>query len=189
MSSLFLRQLRVLLTFFRLMSRINCSVYLFGQLVMLSEKNNISLEKTLSCLLAPIPWALSTADGHLVKTDKTKLLPLLETGVTSPDAPKVEDSVYIIDANAILQALIGLPTTFEELARKVFDLLPKVSRLVFITDTYKKDSNKTYEQSRRGDSQTFLIKGTNTKVPQDWKSFMTNPSNKEQLIKLLLCEW
>ena len=162
---------------------------LFGQLVMLSEENNISLEKTLSYPLAPIPWALSTADGHLVKTDKAKLLHLLETGVTSPDAPKVEDSVYIIDANAILQALIGLPTTFEELAKKVFDLLPKVSRLDFVTDTYKKDSIKTYERSRRGDSQTFLIKGTNTKVPRDWKSFMSNASNKEQLIKLLLCEW
>ena len=35
---------------------------LFGQPVMLSEQHNISLDKTLSYPLGPVPWALATAD-------------------------------------------------------------------------------------------------------------------------------
>ena len=162
---------------------------LFGQLLMLSEKNNISLEKLLCYPLSPVPWALATADGLPVKTDKAKLMHLLEAGVTSPLAPKVDDSVYIMDGNAVLYALVDLPTTFEQVAKKVFELLPKVVRVDFVTDTYKENSIKDFERSRRGQSQTYIIQGPNTKVPRDWKSFLNNGSNKEQLTKLLLSEW
>lgn len=46
---------------------------MFGQLVILSERNNISLDRLLTHQLGPIPWALATPDGHPTKTDKAKL--------------------------------------------------------------------------------------------------------------------
>ena len=39
----------------------------FAQLVLLSLKHNISMEK--HCY--PVPWSLATADGKPVKTDKS----------------------------------------------------------------------------------------------------------------------
>ena len=50
----------------------------FAQLVLLSLKNNIDLEITMSYQLGPVPWTLATADGAPVKSDKAKLLHNLE---------------------------------------------------------------------------------------------------------------
>ena len=162
---------------------------LFGQLVMLSEEHNICLDKTLSYPLGPVPWALATADGTPVKTDKSKLMHSLETVADLAERPATSSVIYIFDGNALLQALTGLPGTFEELAQKVFDALPKCERVDFVTDTYKKDSIKSSERDRRGVSETFLIKGSKTKIPRDWKGFMCNSKNKKQLIQLLFAEW
>jgi hypothetical protein len=161
---------------------------LFGQLVMLSEQHDISLDKTLSYPLGPVPWALATADGCPVKTDKAKLMHRLEAGVDHPERPASNQVIYIFDGNAMLQAMTGLPGTFEELAKKVFESLPKCERVDFVTDTYKEDSIKSTERTRRGASDTFLIKGSKTKLPRDWKGFMCNSENKTQLIELLLTE-
>ena len=44
------------------------------------------------------------------------------------------------------------------------------------------------ENSHQGEGGTFLLKGPNTNVPRDWKGFMKNGDNKNQLIKFLLSE-
>ena len=45
---------------------------LLGRLLILSQQHDISLEKLFKYPLGPIPWALATADGGLVKTEKCK---------------------------------------------------------------------------------------------------------------------
>ena len=50
----------------------------FGQLILLALKYNISMEKVLSYPLGPIPLALATATGSPTKTDKAKLMHTLE---------------------------------------------------------------------------------------------------------------
>ena len=50
----------------------------FGQMLVLSEEYQISLERALSYPLSPMPWALATPDGLPAKTDKSKLLHKLE---------------------------------------------------------------------------------------------------------------
>ena len=52
--------------------------HVFGQLVLLSLKHNISMEKTLCYPLVSAPWSLATANAKPVKTDKSKLLHCLE---------------------------------------------------------------------------------------------------------------
>lgn len=125
---------------------------LFGQLVLLSEEHNISIDKTLSYPLGPVSWTLATADGSPMKTDKAKLLHSLEADITLSEKPNDRDVIYIYDGNALLQAITGLPDTFEELAEKILDGFPKVERLDFVTDTYKEDSIKSAERKRRGSS-------------------------------------
>ena len=164
---------------------------LLGRVMMLSQFNNISLEKLFQYPLGPIPWSLATADGGMVKTDKSQLLHCLEDRIKTLRCPTIDDRLYIIDGNAHFQAMSHLPATFEDLALQIFNTLPEASFVHFVTDTYKENSIKQMERDRRGSSSTFRItaEGTRTKLPKDFKSFLLNANNKRQLISFLLSEW
>ena len=160
---------------------------IFGQLVLLSLKHNISMEKTLCYLLGPVPWSLATSDGKPVKTDKSKLLHCLEGTSNVADRPSRQNSSYNIDGNALTQAQAGIPATFGELADVIFGQLPKTEHVDFVSDRYIPCSIKENERLLRGTSQAPLVKGPLT--PRDWKGFLSNSTNKEQLINLLKKEW
>jgi len=59
----------------------------------------------------------------------------------------------------------------------------------FVTDSYKPASIKQLQRDRRGKTAAFDIGGPLTKLPNDFKSFIRSTNNKQQLIRLLLCEW
>ena len=160
---------------------------IFGKLVLLSVEHNINLQVTFSYPLGPVT-SLATADGMPVKTDETKSLHSL-TSVEPVTRPTDEPIAYVYDGNATLQSLVSIPERFEGLAEMVLNLLPKTSRVDFVTDTYKQTSIKSFERKRRGTAPTHLLSGTKTKTPRDWKSFMANDENKTQLIRLLFDEW
>ena len=161
---------------------------IFGQLMMISQENNINLQKVMCYPLSPIPWSLATPDGMPAKTDKSKLLHLLEKEQELQDLDHSK-CTSIVDGMVLLQSLTALPSTFAELADKVLRCLPASTRVDFVTDTYRSDSIKMMERIRRGQSETFLLSGPNTKVPRDWKKFLSNGENKNQLIEFLLSEW
>ena len=52
------------------------------------------------------------------------------------DRPSQQNSSYIIDGNALIQAQAGIPVAFGELAGAIFDQLPKTERVDFVTDRY-----------------------------------------------------
>ena len=149
----------------------------------------IDLEMTMSFQLGSVPWTLANADGCPFKSDKAKLLHNLEVLVESSEKPPIEESIYVYDGNAILQALTAIPGTFEDVAESVLALLPKKKRVYFVTNCYREQSVKSFERCRRGMASTFLLSGPKTKTPRDWELFMSNDENKTQLIKLLLSEW
>ena len=156
---------------------------------MLSLKNDIDLEMTMSFQLGLVPWRLATADRCPVKTDKAKFLHNLEAPIDPSQKPPLEDSVYVCDGNACLQALTAIPETFEDVAERVFTLLPKTKRVDYVTDCYYENSVKPFERCRCGVAPTFVLSGPKTKTPRDWKLFMYNDENETHLIKLLLAEW
>ena len=160
---------------------------MFGQLVVLALKHEISMERVLSYPLGPVPASLGAPDGFPIKTDKAKLLHSLESDSSRADTHSM--SHYVIDGNALLQAQVTLPDTFKELAANVFKQLPKMKRVDFVTDTYLPLSVKGLERERRGTSKGYLIKGPLMKVPRDWKAFMSSKGNKQQLTQFLLSEW
>ena len=43
-----------------------------------SQENNLDIQKVMEYPLGPVPWALGTADGMPIKTDKAVLMPNLE---------------------------------------------------------------------------------------------------------------
>ena len=162
---------------------------LLGNLLMLSQTHDISLERLFRYPLGPIPWTLSTADGALVKTVKSQMMHCLETSTESHSASQPDTSVHVVDGNALLQAIVRLPETFEGLAMCVFSSLPAVQVVHFVTDTYVENSVKDTERVRRGTSPSYLIGGKKTKLPRDFKMFMRNSDNKRLLTKFLLKEW
>ena len=97
--------------------------------------------------------------------------------------------MHIIDGNAVIQSCVSLPETFGDLAIHIFRLLPKSTEVHFVTDSYKDSSIKSFERSHRGMSAQYCIGGPKTKVPTDFKSFLSNSDNKTQLIKFLKQEW
>lgn len=164
---------------------------LFGQLLMVSQENNVDLAKVMMYPLNPFPWSLATSDGSLMKTNKAVLLHKLEgDNAISSRQPEISDT-HVIDGNALLQSLVGLPDTFGELALKVFMCLPTTNIVHFVTDRYDASSIKDVERLRRGqdDSNTYIIGGPSTKVPRDWKSFLSSSNNKTSVVGLLLSEW
>ena len=108
----------------------------FGQLVILALQHELSLERVLSYLLGPIPWALATSDGAMIKTDKAKLMHCLKDKSHLAQRPTVGFQCYIVDGNALLQAMVSRPSTFRELAEYVFQQLPRPQRVDFVTDSY-----------------------------------------------------
>ena len=63
------------------------------------------------------------------------------------------------------------------------------SPLVFSTDMCKDCSVKGVEERQRGSGDKLIVGRENTKRPKDWRTFLTNDENKEQLIQVLLSTW
>ncbi|CAH1782071.1 unnamed protein product, partial [Owenia fusiformis] len=55
--------------------------------------------------------------------------------------------------------------------------------------SYKKDSIKEPERICRRVSKKLIIKGLNTRIPNNWKEFLLNDENEMQLSQLILEEW
>ena len=89
----------------------------------------------------------------------------------------MEFQCYIVNGNALLQAMVSL-LTFGELAEYVFQELPRGQRVDFVTDSYHSRSIKGLERSRRGSLQAHLVKGPSTKVPREWKSYCVMKKTK-----------
>ena len=107
----------------------------FRQHDLLSIEHNVDLELTLPFLLGPAPWSLSTPDGIPTKTDKSKLLHVLQSH-TEPTIDQPCSAAHNFDCNAILQSLIAFPVTFNDQAKLVFNQSPKAGQVGFVTDTH-----------------------------------------------------
>ena len=167
----------------------------FGQLLMLSEKHHLDLQKVMEYPLGPVPWSLATADGMPIKTDKAALMTKLEEESSYKYPEKERDHVHVIDGNALFHNLTQIPDTFGELAKDIFKRLPKGKRLHFLTDNYHDMSIKASERLKRGESNALLLAGPSMKTPKKekhkdgWKEFLRNDKNKKQFIQFLLSEW
>ncbi len=143
----------------------------------------------LSYQLTPVPYCIGSADGYLGKTDKSKGFHLLVNKVPDAKLPDPKTSLTVVDGNALFYSIRELPKTFGDVARKLLDMIPRDSDVIFSTDMYHETSVKSMERRRRGWGKKLIVQGPNTKRPQDWKGFLANDENKEGFIDLLLQVW
>ena len=76
---------------------------LFARLLIVAQTRSLYMRDVLCYELGPLPWSLTSVDGNLAKTTKSKLLDLLEKD--SPPAENVPgNATWRIDAMALLQS-------------------------------------------------------------------------------------
>ena len=170
---------------------------LFARMLLLAQSININMKEVLYSL-GPFPLSISTEQGSLRKTPKSKLLDLIETSTNSESVENVPaGGALILDAMAIVQAITKPPTTFGELADQIFDTAIKTGvyhkclRVDFVIDTYPESSIKDIEHSVRASDGATVVKiyGAEQKVPTQWKKFLKHGPNKVSLIQFLFQKW
>ncbi|GFO42730.1 hypothetical protein PoB_006923500 [Plakobranchus ocellatus] len=151
------------------------------------------MEKVLKYPLSPVPWSLSSPGGLPLKINKATLLHKLENTFNcfeSQDFSRQPDTAYIIDGNALLHCLPSGPDTFKDFAKQAFRSLPQAASVHFETDTYKPYSKKSCECLRSGSStsKSYVLQVSATKVPKNFKEFLSNDGKKKALISFLRAE-
>ena len=96
---------------------------LFARMALTGQFRKIDVKDVFSCSLGPLPWSLADVNGLPRKTNKAKLLQLLEKGTTVTETyPQNSCSIY--DGMSILQKFQPpAGATFAVLAERIFDLV------------------------------------------------------------------
>ena len=168
---------------------------ILGKLLATSAKHErvIDLKKALGYPLTPVPLSLSNADGTIQKTQKSELMKILIQN-SSTDYMDVNNIIpgkeyvvaYNVDLMALVQTFTSFPETFEELALKIVAAIPKeYKRVDIVADSYQK-SIKTYERDRQGTAPILIVKSAHSRLPADFKRFLSNGQNKIRMIELAL---
>ena len=162
------------------------------QLLVLSQEQSetIDMRELMKYPLMPVPSSIGTPDGYLLKTYKSKgftcLTKKLDDFTMSSDAK----TLNVEDGNAIFYCMKEVPATFKQICEKIYDVsIMGKSDLLFSTDMYKDNSIKSMERTSCDSDQKCIVKGKSTKRPKNWKSFLSNDSNKQQLVRLLPKVW
>ena len=120
-----------------------------GKLVALSNKHKaaVDLNSVLDYPLAPVCFPLSTPDGAIRKTVKSKLYSAAMSDLTIlcfEDLPLPERmQIYLLDLTAVIRTIVGNLTTIRDLASKVMASVPKHFKIIYmVCDTYKINSIK-----------------------------------------------
>lgn len=171
---------------------------LFAKLILLAKSRDVDMKEVLKYPLRPHPLPFATADGKLVKTMKSKLLQILEEAVEDPLVTSiVGGGALLVDAMALLQTLQVKIKSFGELAEDILKQIIILSntygcqRVDFIGDRYPNPSIKDLERAKRAIGGTALIRIVNERqpVPRQWKKFLSNGENKEEIMKFLFTHW
>ena len=79
----------------------------------------------------------------------------------------------MVDLMAMIRTIQGVPDIYEELARRLLQmLLVGYSRIDIVADTYQKISLKDQEREKRGVSEKVLILSVKSKIPRNFSSFL-----------------
>ena len=127
---------------------------LFGRIIVIAQERSLQIDYILSHPLGPLPWALSSADGLLRKTNKASLASLLQKNVQATEEVPANSSA-VIDGMSLVQRVKGDQLTFGDVAIIVLSMAMKegvrCNRIDVVFDTYKELSIKNSEQLLRGE--------------------------------------
>uniref|UniRef100_UPI00358FE6F1 uncharacterized protein n=1 Tax=Myxine glutinosa TaxID=7769 RepID=UPI00358FE6F1 len=148
----------------------------------------LNLDEVMRYCLSPDPHCLGTPDGFFDKTNKATMMHNILDDRTE-EVPYPKDTFFIQDGNALFHALTSLPPMFGDICLQILDHIVAKKNFIFSTDSYQADSIKAQERLRRGFGEKFLVEGSATQKPKDFKLFLANGMNNMQFCQLLLKVW
>lgn len=163
---------------------------LFSRLYISSQSREGNIEEFFKHENQQYPPSISSA-GKLRQGKKSDLVECLESKKKSSaisNAPSVEMKVF--DGAAVVHFLpVGESRTFSEYAHQVFTQyvlseLEKTMRVDIVWDVYFKHSLKSATRENRGTGTRRRV-SANVKLPGNWKNFLRNDENKEELFRFL----
>lgn len=154
-----------------------------------SEENMaVNFDKALTYPLAPVPLSLATPDGTRRSTPKSQMMEVILTSLDSTKTANEipENAVYIIDLVAYFRTLLNIPDTFRLLARRIMADIPIQYKVIyFACDSYNADSIKQSEQTSRGQSDEYILRTPDIRIPAAFGQFMCNGKNKDRMLELI----
>lgn len=168
---------------------------MFARMLVIAQSHSMDMRYVLQYSLGPLPLSLATADGCLAKTNKAKMLSLLE-GDTPPVCKDPSHAVWITDGMKILQSITNPLATFSALTEMVFKMCTSLftaggcERVDFVSDQYPNISIKSNEWHhwQRGNSYCVVTR-CDQHCPVMWKLLLSHRRNKIQLLALMLALW
>ena len=158
---------------------------ILGILVAHSYQYNsgIDIDSVLCYPLAPVSVPLSTPDGSIRKSVKSKLIKTAMSDlsvVTDEDLPGPDRlRTYFFDLAAAVRTIVGKPETVRELAARILVMVPRQYKNIYITcDNYEEISIRGGERAARGTRERHFLRSLDMKVPHDFAGFLRNGSNK-----------
>jgi len=158
------------------------------KLLVKSETHQLDLAEVMKYSLTPVPYSIGTGDGFLAKTNKAASMSFLMKKVQDERVP-TENVLTVEDGNALFYYLREVPDTFKQICNKLYNMTKHYGDVIVSTDSYTEGSVKALERKRRGESEKLIVKGPMTRKPRDWKTFLVNEENKQQLIAMMQTCW
>lgn len=162
---------------------------LFGRLLILSQKRDVTLEYLLSYELAPVPSSLFDDYGKMRKSSKAELVKRLGVFTKDDSCPDSCPDCIIIDGNEMLYHVTWPKTgSVKTLCANFSKAVTRDKGEVYVVfDRYNTTSIKNYERNRRaGKQHPDHHLSLDAPLPSR-DTIMKNTHNKQQLIGLV-CE-
>ena len=119
---------------------------LYGRIIVMAQGRSLKMEDVLSHPLGPLPWALSTTDGLLRKTNKAALATTLQRNV-APAEHLPGNSAFVVDGMNIVQRIKGDQYTFGDVAITILSMVLKEGsqskRIDVVFDITRRSPSKT----------------------------------------------
>ena len=166
---------------------------MFAHMTLIAQTRQLDMRLVLTHPLGPLPWALATPDGSLRKTCKSSLMKALANDDAIIDVLPV-GAAYLIDGMSFVQKVPEGVQTFHQVAdmllKRILSEARDALRIDVVFDVYLETSIKDIERSRRASSPGLLYENvTAAQTIRQWKSFLSEGTNKNTLIKFLVGEW
>lgn len=172
-------------------------VNLFSRLFIVARNRNLDLDEFFKFENTSYPPSLSS-DNALRACQKSDIVHILEKAIELREFSGLCDTI-VYDGAALIHCLLPRTSeTFSEYSQQEFkgyitndinDL--KAKRVDIVWDQYYVDSLKNAVRNCRGNGKQYKV-SPQSSIPKNWKEFLRNSNNKEQLFDLLgstaLCE-
>ena len=122
-------------------------------MIIIAENRKLKMDDVLFHPLGPLPWALTSIDGSLRKTNKASLAKEILKDVPAADVIP-QPSARIIDGMTMVQKIREDQKTFAEVADDILSMVlhegTDSQRIDVVFNVYRDSSIKNVEREKRG---------------------------------------